>query len=270
MNNHHLDMALDDILIRNRRGRGVRGAGLRGGRRGSAIRRGGSSIFPRTAEPLRVRPPGRPSSLRLAKSFLSRGSNVAWRQHLFEDVVQSVGIDTGTKLYLSNLDYRVSNEDIKELFSEVGDLKSCAIHYYRSGRSKGTAEVVYSRQRHAVAAMKQYNNVQLDGKRMKIELIGTNLLPPIAPSMNGASGFGRGRRMIVMTPGFTGALTTSTERRRFGSGSHGWGFGFRGFRGRGRGRGRGRRPPIRGRKAPTVDELNADLEKYHQDVSQPS
>lgn len=73
-------------------------------------------------------------------------------------------IQTGTKLYISNLDYGVSNEDIKvfipfvdywndkrdfffvwfcwqwrclqELFSEVGEMKRYGIHYDKSGRSK--------------------------------------------------------------------------------------------------------------------------------------
>ncbi|KAF4349275.1 hypothetical protein G4B88_024223 [Cannabis sativa] len=38
-------------------------------------------------------------------------------------------IETGTKLYISNLEYGVSNEDIKDFFSEVGDLKRYSIHY---------------------------------------------------------------------------------------------------------------------------------------------
>ncbi|KAG6554431.1 hypothetical protein Mapa_004348 [Marchantia paleacea] len=113
-----------------------------------------------------------------------------------------MGIETGTKLYISNLDYGVSNDDIKELFSEVGDLKRCSIHYDRSGRSKGTAEVVFSRRADAVAALKRYNNVQLDGKPMKIELIGTNLTTAAPPRVtNGAvvAGAGGRGRTVVMT-----------------------------------------------------------------------
>lgn len=196
----------------------------------------------------------RPSSFQLAKSFLSRSASTAWRRDLFEDVVgsavRSLGIETGTKLYLSNLDYGVSNEDIKELFSEVGDLKRCGIHYDRSGRSKGTAEVVYSKRQDAVIALKRYNNVLLDGKPMKIELIGTNLLPSLARAMNGPVALGRGRRTVMMT------------------GARGRGFGLRRFRGRGRGR--SRRAPIadRERKLPTAEQLDAELEKYHQDAMQ--
>ncbi|KAF0930812.1 hypothetical protein E2562_035287, partial [Oryza meyeriana var. granulata] len=69
-----------------------------------------------------------------------------------------------------------------ELFSKVGDIKRYSINYDRSGRSKGTAEVVFSRRSDALAAVKRYNNVQLDGKLMKIELIGPNIeLPPPPP-----------------------------------------------------------------------------------------
>ncbi|OWM74086.1 hypothetical protein CDL15_Pgr008397 [Punica granatum] len=55
-----------------------------------------------------------------------------------------------------------------ELFTEVGDIKRYSIHYDRSGRSKGTAEVVFSWRIDAVVAVKRYNNVQLDGKPLKI------------------------------------------------------------------------------------------------------
>lgn len=111
---------------------------------------------------------------------------------------------------------------VQELFSEVGDLKRYAVHYDRSGRSKvsnrvwhklvllmnslcpavvqknnsfsqGTAEVVFSRRTDAVNAVKRYNNVQLDGKPMKIEIVGTNVATPAAPpAANGTFGNSNG------------------------------------------------------------------------------
>uniref|UniRef100_J3KUV0 RRM domain-containing protein n=1 Tax=Oryza brachyantha TaxID=4533 RepID=J3KUV0_ORYBR len=70
-------------------------------------------------------------------------------------------VDTVTKLYISNLDYGVSNKDIKELFSEVGDMKRYSINYDWSRRWKGTAEVVFPRRSDALTAVKRYNNVRL-------------------------------------------------------------------------------------------------------------
>ncbi|XP_048232033.1 THO complex subunit 4A isoform X2 [Ricinus communis] len=59
--------------------------------------------------------------------------------------------ESEAKLYISNLDYDVSSKDIK-----------------------GTAEVVFARQIDALAAMKKYNNLPLDGKPMIIELVGAD------------------------------------------------------------------------------------------------
>ena len=75
-----------------------------------------------------------------------------------------------------------SNESLQLLFSEIGELKRYSIHYDKSGRSKGTAEVVYARQSSALAAIKRYNNMKLDGKPLQIELVGVNLVgPPVVP-----------------------------------------------------------------------------------------
>ncbi|KAK8918475.1 hypothetical protein KSP39_PZI021745 [Platanthera zijinensis] len=181
-----LDMSLDDLIKKNKssggnpRGRG-RGAGP-----GPARRLPNRSVN------------------RAAPYSVPRAPDSAWHHDMFADqmpvfqnpttAARATAIETGTKLYISNLDYGVSNEDIKyhvqELFSEVGDLKRCSIHYDRSGRSKGTAEVVFSKRADALAAVKRYNNVQLDGKPMKIEIVGTNIQAPItAPQvLNGNFG----------------------------------------------------------------------------------
>lgn len=50
-----------------------------------------------------------------------------------------------------------------------------------------------------------------------------------------------------------------------GGGARGRGFGFRRFRGRGRGRGR---RSGEDRKGPTLQDLDADLDKYHKDAMQ--
>lgn len=78
----------------------------------------------------------------------------------------------GAKLLISNLDYNVSDDDIRELFSTVGPLKTARITYDRSGRSEGTAEVIFHSRVDAVSAQSKYNNVLLDGKRMVIEIEG--------------------------------------------------------------------------------------------------
>jgi hypothetical protein len=58
--------------------------------------------------------------------------------------------EAGVREVILNLDYGVSNDDIKELFSEVGDLKRCSINYDWSGRSKGTVRENLDTNRHVL------------------------------------------------------------------------------------------------------------------------
>lgn len=52
--------------------------------------------------------------------------------------------------------------NLKELFEDIGAIRKANVHFDESGRSIGTAEVVYERRADAIAAQKKYNGVNLD------------------------------------------------------------------------------------------------------------
>ncbi|KAJ8434277.1 hypothetical protein Cgig2_009252 [Carnegiea gigantea] len=237
---NRLNMSLDDLIKTNKSSSGRGGGGGRGrGGRAAAVPGPSRRLANRTAN--RAAPYAIP---------MAKAPDTFWQHDMFGNQGGGGGassIETGTKLYISNLDYGVSNDDIKELFSEVGDLKRYGIHYDRSGRSKGTAEVVFSRRVDAVAAVKRYNEVELDGKPMKIEIVGTNIANPgsLPPAINGA-------------PRKPFGMPRSGQGR---GGPIGRTRGGRGF-GRGRGRGSGRDEKI------SAEELDAELDKYHAEAMQ--
>ncbi|KAG5609163.1 hypothetical protein H5410_020444 [Solanum commersonii] len=132
-----------------------------------------------------------------------RTKNLPWQNGLLEDSLRAAGVssglETGTKVYVSNLDVGVTNSDIRELFAEMGELIRYAIHYDKNGRPSGSAEVVFARRTDAYQALKRYNNVQLDGKPMKIEIVAPK--PDIPLSARVDVGRANGRRTVVMMPG---------------------------------------------------------------------
>ncbi|OON17084.1 hypothetical protein X801_07085, partial [Opisthorchis viverrini] len=146
-----MDLSLDDIIQRNRkqpRGRGrARGANpLRGVRRGGIARRstgGGARVLPEK-----------------------------WQHDMFQGGRDGRQPSVSNKLHISNLDFGVSNDDINELFREFGAIRRAAVHYDRSGRSLGTAEVVFLNPLSATKARSHYNGVPLDGRPMVIQLVG--------------------------------------------------------------------------------------------------
>lgn len=71
------------------------------------------------------------------------------------------------KLHISNLDFRTSESDIKELFADTGSVRSVTLNYGRFGR---TAEVAFQRREDAIKVVKQYNDVPLNGNPMNIQL----------------------------------------------------------------------------------------------------
>ncbi|KAI8998247.1 hypothetical protein BC832DRAFT_239276 [Gaertneriomyces semiglobifer] len=96
---------------------------------------------------------------------------------------------------VSNLAKSVTQDDVRELFAQIGPVKSAQLNYDANGRSKGVATIIFSRAGDAQKAIREYHNRTLDNKPMKIELIVRADAPALtAPRATIASRLGGGGR----------------------------------------------------------------------------
>ena len=74
-----------------------------------------------------------------------------------------------TKLYVGNLSFRTTSEELKEAFSAVGTVESASVIEDReTGRSRGFAFVEMSTPEEAAAAIEQFNGKDFGGRNLTV------------------------------------------------------------------------------------------------------
>ncbi|MGH7905764.1 MAG: RNA recognition motif domain-containing protein [Candidatus Binataceae bacterium] len=74
-----------------------------------------------------------------------------------------------SKLYVGNLAYSVSDGDLRELFSQVGEVQSATVITDKfSGQSKGFGFVEMASAGDAAQAIQQFNDTELKGRNIKV------------------------------------------------------------------------------------------------------
>ena len=131
------------------------------------------------------------------------------------------------KLYVGNLSFQTSSEDLRELFSQAGTVESASVVEDRdTGRSRGFGFVEMATREEGEAAIQQFNGKEVGGRALNV-----NEARPRED--RGGGGGGRG--------GFGGGGGRGGYGG--GGGGRGGGGGFGGGGGRGGGGGGGNREP---------------------------
>jgi RNA recognition motif-containing protein len=76
-----------------------------------------------------------------------------------------------SKLYVGNLPYSTSEDDLRSLFAQAGTVNSVALIKDRdTGRSKGFAFVEMATQAEAEKAISMFNSYEMEGRPLKVNM----------------------------------------------------------------------------------------------------
>jgi len=76
----------------------------------------------------------------------------------------------GREVYIKNLNWAASEEDVKEYFGKAGTVESVRIPRHMNGKSKGFAFVVFETAAEAEAAIEKFRNGSIKGRPFNIEI----------------------------------------------------------------------------------------------------
>ena len=105
------------------------------------------------------------------------------------------------KLYVGNLSFQTTSEDLQQLFSQVGTVESAnVIEDRETGRSRGFAFVEMSSSEEGNAAIQQFNGHDVGGRTLNVN----EAKPREDRGGGGRGGFGGGRGNSGNRGGFGG------------------------------------------------------------------
>ena len=90
------------------------------------------------------------------------------------------------KLFVGNLSFETTSDEIRDLFSEVGPVESCQVISDRdTGRSKGFGFVEMNSKAEANAAKEKFDGQDLHGRALKVD----EAKPKVDSRSNGSRNF---------------------------------------------------------------------------------
>lgn len=97
------------------------------------------------------------------------------------------------KLYVGNLSYNVSEDDLRQLFTQAGEVKEVSLILDReTRRPKGFGFVEMATSEQATAAIQKFNNFDLQGRPMTVSIARPREERGGGPR-GGGGGYGSGR-----------------------------------------------------------------------------
>ncbi|MBI4671205.1 MAG: RNA-binding protein [Chloroflexi bacterium] len=76
-----------------------------------------------------------------------------------------------SKLYVGNLSYGTTENDLRQLFAQAGEIRQIALITDKySGQPKGFGFVEMSNQADAEKAIRMFNDQELDGRRLVVNI----------------------------------------------------------------------------------------------------
>src|SRR6188474_330801 len=111
-------------------------------------------------------------TLQVGKAYVSRRTQPEPGTRCGYGVVLSgfvPGGQMGTKLYVGNLPFSITSQELSDLFSQAGEVVSANIITDRfSGQSRGFGFVEMANEDSAQTAVSQFNDYQMKGRGLKV------------------------------------------------------------------------------------------------------
>jgi RNA recognition motif-containing protein len=99
------------------------------------------------------------------------------------------------KLYVGNLAFQTSSEDLQELFAQAGTVESASVVEDRdTGRSRGFGFVEMSSKEEGQAAISQFNGREVGGRALTVNEAKPREDRGGGGNRGGGGGYGRGSR----------------------------------------------------------------------------